>query len=121
MISYHVSDNNSGGVIYYRLKQVDFNGLVSYFNVIATNCVEKTNSQLTGYFYNNELIIDYLSKNPQELDITLYSSNGKLVFSHRFMPFVGKNKLQMSESVAKGIYLLKITQKGNVTNLKLLK
>lgn len=120
--NYQISDDNTGKLVYYRLKQVDFDGTATYFKIISSNCAALTHTNLTGYFNGNNLIINYLSPHPKELDITLYSAtNGQLIFKQQLLPFNGENSLPLNTNLAKGLYVLNIQHHSSFTNLKLVK
>jgi hypothetical protein len=49
-INYTATDNNTNTLVYYRLKQVDFDGTTSYSTIKTTNCLTEGNPVLNAYF-----------------------------------------------------------------------
>jgi hypothetical protein len=121
-IGYSAIDNELyNGVIYYRLKQVDFDGKITYFKIVATNCSNNTNEEFNGYFSNNELTINYLSENPKEIFVELYDYQGKLILKNTLPPFSGRNKINLTKTLAKGLYILNLSSENSAKQIKLVK
>jgi len=122
IISYSVLDYGFNSTpTYYRLKQVDFDGATTYFDIKTATCTTNEGNIISGYFSQNELVIDYFSANPNELEIVLFDIKGKLVFNHSFIPNNGKNKVNLGLQLAKGMYVLNLQHGNNTINLKLIK
>ncbi len=121
-INYSITDNlNTSGPTYYRLKQVDFNGETTYFEIKVVHCSSAQQELFSGYFSENNIVVDYLSNNLKELDVVLYDVQGKLIVSKTILPHYGKNKLDLPIQLSKGMYLLNLQQGTQSNNIKLVK
>ncbi len=119
---YTVTDIDYSSVItYYRLKQVDFDGATTYFNTISKSCSDDKDLGISGYLSNGSLIIDESSESPIETEVSLYSLDGKLIFHDRLILNTGRNVLNFSEHLAKGMYILNIYNSSDSKSIKLIK
>ncbi len=107
-LNYNFEDQNSiKGILYYRLKQVDFNGKITYSQICSL-----TNSGDGGVaFYpnpvRNSLTIDYeYTEKPKDHTITITDVTGKLV---EVQSSFSDSKVTLDCSdLAEGIYFLKV-------------
>lgn len=106
-------------VVYYRLKQVDFNGEYEYSNIVALNkCIDTEYNIENIYFNNNEIVIDYHTNKTTDVLINVFDSQGKLVFHQNSELFQSRNKtkIQMSNFINGSIYFVNISSNfGNFT------
>lgn len=112
------------GVFYYRLKQVDFDGAVTYSNIVSVN-VALTNTNLKLSAYPNPFVastnISYTLAKDEKVIIKLYSISGELIKT-----IINRNQqagsyLQTIEGndIAKGAYYVGIItgDKKTVVNI----
>jgi subtilisin-like proprotein convertase family protein len=104
---YDFSDESfTSEVVYYRLKQTDYDGKYEYFGPIAVACNNK-NGNLINIYPNparNFVIISNLPTNTERVELT--DLLGNLLLSDST---VVENKIELkSLNLAKGLYLLKI-------------
>lgn len=110
--------------LYYRLKQVDFNGSSTLSNILSVNTGE-------GSMANN--IVTWYSKESSELNSIIYSETGKLIKvtlsgmegkvleSQSHYLDKGSNKIKMKTGTyPAGTYLLHIEMDGKQTTQKLI-
>jgi hypothetical protein len=108
-------------IIYYRLKQTDFNGTYALSNIEA---IRKQNSKdLTNISIYADakkyLHINIYSEVNASAHIEILTLNGQLIHSSTANTSAGNNTLYipMNENVA-GIYLIRITQSGTLYTRK---
>jgi len=114
-----VDDFKSDDIVYYRLKQVDFNGDSQVFNVISSDCNHQMNSiSVVPNPFKNNISITGLGDDYVQME--LLNSVGSILY---------KNMINVSNSsdidlsgLAPGIYLIRlINQDGTVSNFKVVK
>ncbi len=115
------------GFLYYRLKQVDYNGSFTYSKVISVK-IEKSNSLKIGICPNPAADIITLevgqNKRNMKIEIEIYDVPGrKIIQSEITNPkSVPSGKFQISiSSLSKGIYFLKATNGVGQTQIKFVK
>ncbi|MES2379960.1 MAG: LamG-like jellyroll fold domain-containing protein [Bacteroidota bacterium] len=126
--TYSFLDEKTGNenTIFYRLKQVDFDGKYTYSSVI------RIANQINNAFdvvevlpnpFDNDLTIKLNNASDKDIQISIYNSNGILVNNKTInIPF-GLNSINMDEVqyLSKGFYVLKVNQGGNIKTFKLIK
>jgi hypothetical protein len=119
-INYALNDNNTNELVYYRLKQVDFDGSFTFSEIETLNCRAEENVVWNAYFSENELIIDYESEKQNQINIILYGTNGQLIFNSSLMPVNGKNKMTLNQLLLpKGIYLMSLSSSNKTQHIKI--
>ena len=114
LLDYAVSDYFPvRGTGYYRLRQVDFDGVQTIYDPVSTNCLEDITDQIRVYPnpYKDKFYIDL---NEPELvgNATLIISdiNGKAVYTKSIHVFDDHNTFIVDDlEVNPGVYLVKIT------------
>lgn len=119
---YSFSDNALNGNIYYRLKQIDFNGKFEYSKTIEINSTLATNFVLSQNYpnpFNPSTIIEYQIPYSSFVTIKVYDILGKEVAT-----LVNKNQKAGNYSVvfngknlSSGFYIYKL-QSGNSSEIK---
>jgi hypothetical protein len=120
--SYSAIDDDVNKTTYYRLKQVDFNGKTTFFDVVAANC--KTNGFEVNQFVfgENQFSFNVNTSENEIVDVLLYDVRGRIVSSKRFNLENGNNKLTLNNlSLSRGMYLLSVNGEQNVYSTKLMK
>lgn len=125
-LNYSFSDFKvSEQIYYYRLKQLDFNGKITYSrSILLTNEVTKDSfvQQIFPNPFHSFLSIELTEAATDELHCDLFSIAGKLIYSTS-IPEQGKNyKLDFSTlQIPQGTYLLILQSKKRRTLKKLIK
>ncbi|HEY6160825.1 MAG TPA: T9SS type A sorting domain-containing protein, partial [Bacteroidia bacterium] len=119
-LNYHAIDEKAPpGVVYYRLKQTDFDGKFSYSPVVAVNVPFINEFSITYVNYSDDGVDCYLSSSTGEpLRAELLDATGKIIYS---APVVAntEGKIHLgSLALVSGIYLLKLSSGKGVTTRK---
>jgi len=120
--TYSVIDDDVSKTTYYRLKQVDFNGTTTYFDVVASNC--RGNGFEVNQFVlgENQFSFNIETSEEETVDVRLYDVRGRLVGNQKFDLDFGNNKLELDNlALSRGMYLLSIKGEKNVYSTKLMK
>lgn len=117
-LSYTFTDKNPlDGIVYYRLKQVDFNGMFEIFDPVAVNHTSNSffanEPELSIYpnpYTSGELTLELVNWNSiSSTTIMVVDVSGKVVFNQVFNSLNG-NQIELNESnlvnLPKGYYLL---------------
>jgi hypothetical protein len=116
-LNYTYTDyNTSEKLIYYRLKQVDFDGMYSYSKIISIKSNTISNSTNFVYVQNDYIIIE--NSNDENYSVKLFDITGKLLYSKEYINNYDKINISM---LPKGIYMLNIYSKNNLTTKKIIK
>ncbi len=109
-----VDESPLAGLNYYRLKQVDYDGLYEYFNTVVVNRTK--NSQFLVYPnpFKNKLNVEA----DDLISWELFTQAGQLI-----MKSEGKEISQIlnTENLVNGFYVLKMNSKSGIKYLKLVK
>lgn len=118
--SYSFTDASpSHGLNFYRLKQVDKDGVYNYSKVVSVDLEE----MLSFAVYPNpssskiSLIIPNSSKTST---LILYDLNGKKIMTQQLAAQINSKEIDISK-IAKGVYNLMLLQDGQTFSLKLVK
>jgi hypothetical protein len=115
---------NAAGMntVYYRLKQIDFEGTYSYSDVRVVDMSSKhQQAQVHPNPFSHEANIVLVSKLAGEAQIIITDLNGKVVTQQAAQITEGYNNIaiQQIEGLAVGMYFVTIKQGDEVTMLKL--
>lgn len=121
-ISYNAFDNDDTDNVYYRLKQVDFNGTVTYYGPVSANCSDNTFQVSQFLFGESNFQFNISTMDEEVLDLFLYDVRGRLVTSEKINVAPGDNKVNLTDlSLSRGMYLLSLIGQKNVYSMKLMK
>ncbi|MEO6286621.1 MAG: T9SS type A sorting domain-containing protein [Dyadobacter sp.] len=118
---YSFTDNISkGSITYYRLKQVDWDGTFSYSRIISVSRPGSGGVYITeNPVRDNLLRIHTGGKSAEEVDVSLFSMNGKKMSQWTFNK---EEELRMNvNGLLPGMYLLKYADKSGVQSRKFMK
>jgi hypothetical protein len=122
---YSFSDTGLGGVVYYRLKQIDFNGSYKYSNIIDLNTVSVTTLELSQNYpnpFNPSTAINYQIGNVGFVSLIVFNSLGEKVsvLINAFKP-AGSYKVTFDASeLPSGIYVYTLTAGSYLSTKKMI-
>lgn len=113
-------------VIYYRLKQIDFNGELTYSAVkmVRTISVTKASAQVFPNPFMDKLNVNFVSDASGKAELRLINVAGNLVKATTASIIKGYNTVQIQDlnSLPSGIYIANIINNGQiVASLKVIK
>jgi hypothetical protein len=112
----HTDANVPAGTVYYRLKQVDTDGTISYSNIIAVNVGGKPANpvDLTCTFDTENLIVFIKSDEARSIKLEIYDATGKTVLNKNYTLIEGSNKVTLpANSMPSSSYVIRV---GDVKN-----
>ncbi|MEO7960347.1 MAG: T9SS type A sorting domain-containing protein [Ginsengibacter sp.] len=119
-----ILNQRDGQLIYYRLRQIDFDGKISFSDVISI----KRNRQVSGLnVYPNpfkrrvEIKVNW--PKDEKVRALIYNAESRLVFSNSIGILKGENLLKLEEldKLPAGSYLLQLTSPGYIVTQKIIK
>lgn len=118
--SYSYIDYDMAAPVYYRLSQTDFNGQVTFFEPILTDCKNENGFSAWSTFNGESISVYVNTVFTQNVRFNLYDASGKHVLSHQQLLQAGSNAIQLPvQNLATALYLLQIaTDKGEQITLK---
>lgn len=120
-LTYTYTDSNpSNGVAYYRLKQTDFDGAYTLYNVVATNCNTAGFEVNQINMNNNQLTFNIVNSLDETINVFLYDYRGRLIETNRVMTKEGITNVQLDNlKLSTGIYMLSLIGDVNTYSTKL--
>jgi len=127
-LSYSYIDDKAVGlaaerVVYYRLKQTDFDGSYEYSDVISLELGDVTTFDIIEIFEEQSQIKVHFNA-PSEGDVvaSVFDLNGKLLQSQNYTAFDGFNEMNISTSgLQAGMYIVSLTNGGKHVSQKFVK
>ncbi|MCU0441861.1 MAG: T9SS type A sorting domain-containing protein [Bacteroidia bacterium] len=126
--SYTFKDQNAlkqQPVLYYRLRQVDFDGTFTYSEVKQVRTQQTTLQGITAAPnpFSNNLSILMNSENSSDVMVTLYDLYGRKVMAQKYTTNIGNNILELDgvDNLAAGVYTATVIVEGEQTAIKLIK
>jgi hypothetical protein len=113
------------GTVYYRLKQVDFDGQFAYSSVIAVTAKglarELTTQAYPNPFRDNVKVM-LMAPQAQPAAMTIYDINGRTVMTRDLNLDAGVNNLELQlGELRSGMYILKIVSEGMESTTRIMK
>ncbi|GAB3815110.1 hypothetical protein GCM10028895_08870 [Pontibacter rugosus] len=120
--SYSFSDagfaHAGAGTVYYRLKQVDFDGTAAFSKVVSLQQATGAVQRIERIVYNpstQHVIVNYANMSGQPIHVILVNLNGAILLNKTFATEAGKNELLIPlAGQGKGLVVAKAAA-GNTT------
>jgi hypothetical protein len=113
LTSYSYTDKNvNTGDIYYRLKQTDIDGSVTYSHVLSVAYSDKpTNAiELSSSFDSDNLIVFIKSDEKRTVSLEIYDATGKQMLNKDYIVTEGRNKVTLPASTMPATsYLIRVS------------
>ncbi|GAB3196854.1 hypothetical protein ABID22_003495 [Pontibacter aydingkolensis] len=115
----------TGGTIYYRLKQTDFDGKYTYSKIVAVTVAEPEVIKL--YAYPNPFLdrfsVLYTAKQTEHAEIVMLDSSGRQVHMLKVLLAEGSNDIKIVPpfNLSRGFYIVKISGGSSNISLKIFK
>ncbi|HEV8081714.1 MAG TPA: T9SS type A sorting domain-containing protein [Chitinophagaceae bacterium] len=119
-------DLNSHQVVYYRLKQIDIDGQITYsaVKIVRFNSANQTTVQVYPNPYLEKVNVNFSSDQNGNAELRMINLKGQVVASKKSVISKGTNNLQLTDlsSQATGLYVVEVIINGNLsTTQKLMK
>ena len=112
-------------VLFYRLKQVDFDGNFIYSSIVSVNNNDAFANGVSSYPnpFTNEFNISIIAENNNVANIEIMDIQGKLIANKLVSIVKGLNIVSMNENsnLHIGIYFVRVTINGEMKTMKLVK
>lgn len=129
---YSCTDSSAGesgsNTVYYRPKQVDFNGTYEYFNIIKIRLESQNGTNYVENIYPNpatdRINIQYNAAENGIVNIRLLSIEGKAILASRYSAQAGQQVVDLDlpeDKLAKGMYILEVENDGQYFRQKVYK
>ena len=116
VLSYQFTDNNAPfeKIMYYRLKQVDFDGVYAYSDVVAVKKINEGDVNIYPNPAKDMLFIDVNSVNNETYTVNYFNVLGS-VSKEQIIVSEGKNTYQTNEfkNLKPGIYFIQVVDANN--------
>lgn len=132
VVKYSYIDNyremeNSPDIVYYRLKQVDFDGTTTIYNIINVSGCKNSSLSTSGFNvfpnpFKDDIKITHNSKNVASIDISISEINNKLVKEYIFTGSEIRNIITLNLSfLPSGVYMLRFNNGSKEESVKIVK
>ena len=123
--NYSFTDEGNGGTVYYRLKQLDYNGTFEYSDVIEVNSVTVNKIELSQNYpnpFNPATNIKYQIANDGFVNLTVYNSLGEkvAVLVNEQKPAGSYNITFNASNLPSGIYVYRLKSGNFIQSKKML-
>jgi hypothetical protein len=131
-IEYSFKDKDAGkmlennNVLYYRLKQFDFNGEFHYSGVVSVSEIKNTRFDVLNTMpnpFSATTHINFKTGSAAKLDVVVTDAFGKVVSTSSMQPQQGANSIEIGvdNNWAAGVYFVKLSQDNNVQVVRIIK
>jgi len=121
IIMYQFLDYTSNGSeIYYRLRQIDFDGNNTELGIVSTKCDQKNILEITAVKDQTEssVTLDFVTSYAGRHIVSLHDVNGKLIEQKAMMCEPGFNQADFCNRPEPGIYFFRISNPVQTTSYK---
>ena len=123
--TYSLQDFEQGtDLVYYQLKQVDFNGETSYSELVALDKCDDAIYEISNVYYNSskEIIIDYTVSKSEHIQVNLFDVQGKVVQQNEVTIYQNEDQLRIPllNNLDNAVYLVRIVSAVSVDTKKII-
>jgi len=98
---------------YYRIKQIDFNGVSEFFNIASAKLDGDVNGFVFGDFIpnptkvNTTTSLEIISENNEEIEVVIHNSIGMKVNEFLYQLNIGENSIEIdTKEFSRGVYFI---------------
>jgi hypothetical protein len=112
--TYIYTDEKKASSLFYRLKQVDFNGKSAYSKIVGVYFHEPLKQQIHLYPNPNYGVfgVDYFGLTEEVVQVKIYNAFGQVVYQPNQQMSIGNNSIAMNCILTSGIYVFTIDGPG---------
>lgn len=103
--TYTWNDNIERELSYYRLKQVDLNGKISYSEIISSNCTREENFKIYPNPFNNQININ-IETTISPFEVCIKDDLGRVIFKQTIENNSNHFTIELDDSIESGIYYI---------------
>jgi hypothetical protein len=120
MNEYQFLDPNSSQdqIAYYRLKEVDYDGMFNYSSIISIRDQDNNSISLAPSNFDHETTISIFANEDESNVLKVYDLKGVLIFEKTLR---GSDKFNLGQNWEQGFYILTVFNDKKSTTLKLVK
>jgi hypothetical protein len=119
-----IDEDYNAGAVYYKLKQVDFDGTATYSNTISIYNDAKYSLKIQKAYFDDGNLNLLIKHNSYEiLEINVYSIEGKLIshINHNSNANINTLKIDLSRSNTSQVYIIEVKDSRNREVIKIVK
>ena len=110
----YIDENPVGSPLYYRLKQVDYDGAFQYHNIVAVNFKRSNNDiDIFSVLGGHQIDVVLTTTSIETLEISIFDINGQLLKTLDYFNNYQRQIIDISE-LQSGVYLLRAIVNGQV-------
>ncbi len=115
--AYEFTDKNPAQLSYYRLRQIDFNDVFTFSDVVSVNRGKTTNSiKLYPNPVKSSVTVDYSSAVNEEILVTITDVTGRVVYTEQNNAAQGENQFNLDlSSLPQGSYFIRLESNSNTS------
>ena len=120
LLSYQAFDQVSNVINYYRLNQVDIDGVNKRYDPIAVSCEDLQHAILMTYPNPSNEGFNILINDKDlvgEMNMNIYTSTGSRMLQKRIVVKEGINVFMMNEKLLPGLYFIEVKDQHNKTKV----
>jgi hypothetical protein len=126
LTNYNFSDESiTGNVVFYRLKQIDFDGTISYSRIITLSSAQQLADKviLSPNPFNEKTYLQLTAAENTLYTLEIQTALGVLVTSRNITVTKGDNIIALDDlaSLSHGLYVIKLKSADNVLTIKAIK
>lgn len=109
------------GVNYYRIKQVDNDGMFKYSGIVNVKVTsDKSGASVISNPFTSNIAIDFVSKTNQPVVLTLFDVTGKVVARSKMAIPMGDSRKTFDQvgNIQKGVYILSVVDENGTSLYK---
>jgi hypothetical protein len=108
----YIDKNPTTGMNYYRIKETDKEGKVSYSNTISTSCEVLDGIVVFPNPFEESFIVNLWPEIENPINLTIHDCTGKVVYQEVYENQFGQIELMVGNKLVSGVYVLKIDIEG---------